>query len=735
MLTATGAEATVDLIDVEVFRKALANLTEEMAITLKRASGSSIVVDTHDFSTAIFDADGEQLAFSGWVTMHCASSRIGVKAAIDIFGSDRNHEPGDAIIINDPYAGGALHQADVGLVMPLFHESSVVAWCFSNVHVIDIGGAAIGGLATTAHDVWEEALRFPPTKIASRGVLDPQWTRFIENAVRMPDAVINDLRGMIASGHTAQRKVDELMDRWGPERFRQLSDAAKDLSEEALREKIRLLPDGVYACQEWVEYDGHGKEELPNLRCRLTVEGDRMRVTLDGDPQIDAPVVGTPAAVIGCLMGALLCMLTFDIPMNEGIWRHIEFDLGPPGTIVNPLPPAPVSLSHVGGGFRAGRAFNDIISQICSLSEAPELRARVAGSPQNAVPCSIFFGSNQFGRPTVSVVLSTAIGVGGGAQSRVDGLDCYGAQTMQGTRMPDVEVFEAQEPMLVLYRRLVTDSGGPGALRGGMGMTEATVLWSIQEMRGIAQSHCERIPPRGFAGGFPGATGRVAVLRQSDVRRELAAGRFPELDLAAAETLPSICGTVIERDDVVLSFAGGGGGLGDPLRREAWAVAADVRDGRVSPAAARDVYGVCLRPHGDVDQQGTDDARAAIRAARLGHTTAEPLAPVELGRTPTVAVTLDHARHEWTCATCGHDLGPASANWRSAAIMTERPVASALPAAGQLVRPRSEGPAVVQRELACPRCGSMLSVDVAMMGDAPDPSRQPVSPQHVGGQQ
>ena len=93
-VTATRADPTVDIIDVEVFRKALANLTEEMAITLKRASGSSIVVDTHDFSTAIFDAAGEQLAFSGWVTMHCASSRIGVRPAIELFGSDPRSRAG-----------------------------------------------------------------------------------------------------------------------------------------------------------------------------------------------------------------------------------------------------------------------------------------------------------------------------------------------------------------------------------------------------------------------------------------------------------------------------------------------------------------------------------------------------------------------------------------------------------------------------------------------------------------
>ena len=149
-------------------------------------------------------------------------------------------------------------------------------------------------------------------------------------------------------------------------------------------------------------------------------------------------------------------------------------------------------------------------------------------------------------------------------------------------------------------------------------MTEATVLWSTGQMRGIAQSHRERIPPRGFAGGFPAGTGRVAVLRHSDVRSALADGRFPDLDLAAAEMLPSICATVLERDDIVLSFGGGGGGLGDPLRRDPNVVGCDVRDARVSAGAAEAIYGVCLRDDGDIDAQATCEARAASDGGGLG---------------------------------------------------------------------------------------------------------------------
>ena len=136
-----ASSTPMDMIDVEVFRKALENLTNEMTITLKRASGSTIVVDTHDFCTAIFDAQGEQLAFSGWVTMHSASSIIGVQETVKLYGRDSSLTRGDAIVLNDPYTAGALHQADVGIVVPLFDLDDVlIGWSFSNVHMLDIGG-------------------------------------------------------------------------------------------------------------------------------------------------------------------------------------------------------------------------------------------------------------------------------------------------------------------------------------------------------------------------------------------------------------------------------------------------------------------------------------------------------------------------------------------------------------------------------------------------------------------
>jgi len=534
----------------------------------------------------------------------------------------------------------------------------------------------------------------------------------IAHAVRIPDAVLNDLRGMIAANHTAQRKVDELVERYGVDGFSRLSDASKDLSEVALREKVAKLPDGVYTAEEWIEYDGHGVEELLRIECELTIDGDRMRIALSGDPQINAPISGVPASVIGSVMSAMLCMLTYDIPMNEGVWRHVEFDLGEVGSVINAQPPAPVSLSHVGAGFRAGRAFNDVVAQACALSESEEMRSRVAAKPQNAVPSALLFGLNQFGRPTVSVLLATSIGVGGGAQTIGDGIDCYGAQSMQGTRMPDVEVFEAQEPWLVLRRRLIPDSGGPGTTRGGMGLEETSILWSTEEMRGVAQSHCERVPPAGVSGGLPGAGGRIELIRGSDAREQLGAGRYPSFVGIEREQPPSICELAIRRDDVLVMSAGGGGGVGDPLRRDPERVARDLREERISAAAAREVYGVEVDAAGEVAVAATEALRRRVRAERLGAGGAEPSRPVDGAADP--AAPLREGEDGWSCSACREPLGGLGDGWRGGAVHAEEPAAEALAGRGQLVRPRAAGPPVLERRAICPGCGSLLAVEIAI---------------------
>jgi N-methylhydantoinase B len=187
------ATSDYDVIAAEVHRKALQNLTNEMAITLVRTSGSPIVTDAKDFSTCLMDTKPEHLGFASYVLFHVGSSLIGTQVIASLVGEDEIR-PGDGWIVNDPHTGGAMHQGDVSVIMPTFYQGEHLGWSFSNMHVLDIGGVGISGYAPGAHDVYQEGLRFPPVRIIRDGAIDNEWEHFIAANVRAPGPVLNDIR-------------------------------------------------------------------------------------------------------------------------------------------------------------------------------------------------------------------------------------------------------------------------------------------------------------------------------------------------------------------------------------------------------------------------------------------------------------------------------------------------------------------------------------------------------------
>jgi N-methylhydantoinase B len=703
-----------ELVEAEVFRKRLENLTTEMAITLGRTSGSIHVTESKDFSTALFDADGEQIGFSGWVSFHVASSVLGVAAVRDTHELE-DIRPGDIYCCNDPYTSGAQHQGDVGVVMPFFDGEELVGWGFVNEHVADVGGSAIGGMAPAARDVFSEALRLPGVRIGRDYRLDPEWRRLIEVSVRVPGPVLNDIQSMVAGNNVGQAKLGKLIERYGLERFRNLSAVAKDLSEKALRQRIESMSSGTFRATDWCEYDGHGDDLLLDVSCELTVAGDNLRFAFSSEsPQIDAFVNGAEPAVLGQCMTALLCLIAYDIPVNAGLWRPIEFDLGPEGTVVNPVPPAPVSNAHMEIGMRVAKLTVDVLSQACALSDDPALRSRVAGQPHDGFPVALLFGPNQHGEPWVTVFQDTAVGVGAGAQSIGDGLDCAGAHCMLGCGMPDIETQEQVDPKIFLYRRIATSSGGAGSNRGGLGIEEAAVVRGTERIAGVGLSSVERVPPSGFGGGQPGAASAYFVLPGTDVLDQFAAGRLPTLDEDVPSRVqpPSKTGDlVLDEGDVIVLRGGGGGGLGDPLFRAPDLVADDLRAGYISLLVAERCYGVLVDGEGAVDIDATERQRATIRGERLGGDARRPAkAPYDTGVPVTVKGGTAH------CAGCETELG--SAAGLESAVRRQRPLVETFRALEMEVRERPAGLAEAQiQEAFCPGCGSALAVSVVVVDE------------------
>jgi N-methylhydantoinase B len=704
-----------DVIEAEIHRKALENLTKEMAITLVRTSGSPVVYEAKDFSTCFFDTEPEHLGFSGYVLFHIGSSLLGTQKVKELGHTDLR--PGDGYIVNDPRRGGAMHQGDVGVIMPMFYEEELLGWGFANMHVLDVGGVGVSGYAPGARDVYQEGIRFPPIRIIRDGAIDTAWEDFIGANVRAPGPVLNDIRSMISANNVGNQKLRSIVDQFGLQDYRDLCTVNKGLTEQLFRERIERIPDGIYEAIDWTEFDGHGGDDLLlEMRLRLTVDGSDLNFEFSGVPQIDAFVNSAQGAMYGQCMTAVMVMLIYgDFPVNAGLWRPVSIDLGEEGTIVNSTDPVPCSNAHSEVGMRACKLTKDVLSQAMSLSDDAEIRGRLAGQTQDGFPAVNLFGPNQHGGVSVVFYVDNATGQGGGAQTTGDGQDSYGCSCMTGCGIADVETHEAMDPVLWLWRRIIPNSGGPGQFRGGQAIEQGFTLLYSEQMAGPGFNACSQTPPRGFGGGYPASAGTYYPIDGTNLMELIEAGRLPldgALEGQKRDVPSKIAHMVMNRTDVQVWKSGGGGGVGDPLLRDPAMVADDVRNGWITAEHAANAYGVALDPRsGEADPEGTRLLRDQIRAERIG---GQPERALAEPRTPGAAVRVDDEAGQWLCGHCGAELGGIDENWRAAgAVARERPITERYAELGMYVRPRSEPPTVTLREYFCPACAAALTVDVA----------------------
>lgn len=703
-----------DPISVEIHRKALVNIVNEMAITLTRTSGSPVVYEVQDFATALLDRAGEHLAMSSTLIFHAGSSLMGTRLVIETLG-DQPVRKGDGWILNDPFEGGALHQADVAIITPTFYGDEHIGWAFSNVHVADIGGSGVSGFAPGAASVYEEGLRFPATRIIENSVLDPNWARYIANNVRVAPLVLNDIRSMIAASNVAQEKLTAVVERYGLERFQEYCEINKSLTEEALRARIELIPEGRYEVREMVEYDGQGMDEVLDLSLVLTVERSQMTFEFSGSDQITALINGTVGVAHGWTMTALLTSLGYgDLPFNAGMWRPISIGLGRPGTIVNAVLPAPVSGAHGSTGIAIMRAVKAAFNQAFSLSADPTIRSRVAALGETGGAMSPLAGVGRGGFPAVIFLMDGIAGIGGGAQSLFDGQDVYGSTTMLGVGLPSIETNEANNPVLYHWRRLVPNSGGPGLHRGGLSLEIGHSLYDTDSAQGALVIAAAQEPANGVGGGFPGGNGLIQPIHETNVAERIEAGMLTldsTIEGRTPETASNVGNFRARRGDVLILRAGAGAGLGDPLLRNPHLVARDVADGYITAHHAIAAYGVAVLDDGQVDEAATAELREDIRRHRIGGIPETAQRPP---RDPGVALEL--TGEGWSCASCSSNLAAEAGNWREGAVSRTAPAAERMAGLGMYTRPRKGAHPIMLTEYFCPACAAALGTDVHQEG-------------------
>jgi N-methylhydantoinase B len=696
-----------DLVSTEIFARKLYSIAQEMGQTMIRTSGDPVIAEANDFSTVVTDANGELLA-SAYLTYHLGAARQTIRHLLDVVPEQDIH-PEDAWICNDPHTTGACHAPDLGIVRPMFADGEVIAWCWAEAHMMDIGGMAPGGFAPDAYECYAEGLRFPGVKIVSRGtIIDDIW-RLIAANFRVPDRNLNEIRCFIAACNTADARVADIVAEHGVDGFKRLSEAAKQLTERAARRRIESLPDGVYTARDYVEHNGH-VNDLYELVCHATVDGGNLTFDFTGSAaQTDGFINVAHGSALSAAVTPLFMTLVPDVPINEGLIRALDF-VFPRGTLVNPEMPAPTSSGHMETGLRVTKLVATLLGHMQADSSDAFVREHVMAPFHDGVPLTTFYAPNEAGEWVPFLDLDAQSG-GSGAQLQLDGIDAAGPTPCLDNKLPDLEVYEQQNPVLFLWRKLNLGSGGIGRKRGGLGLDVAWTPWRTPGGTTTAISACNQVPPPGLLGGYPGSGGGFRVARETNIEALLRGGTLPSsfdgLQGSQEDLESKNFGVPMNAGDIIWMHSGGGGGIGDPLERDVELVAQDVRDRYLDADIAAVAYGVRLDADGAVDAEQTSRTRDALRVERKSWPSWSAAASADQPFVP--ADPSDQAAT--SCERCSTELSAPGEDFRRHVPTRQRNAAEALAEVGGWVAPR-EGVDIA--EFACPSCGALLSVEVVV---------------------
>lgn len=587
---------SIDPITLEVLTQGLISVVREMRATVMRTAKSVAIYEAKDFSCGLFAPDSQVVAQSEDIGSHVVPMPWTVQSAMEKLGDGL--EPGDVILVNDPYVGGT-HLNDVTIISPVFLDGRLIFFPAVREHWPDVGGMVPGSMSGNATEIYQEGIRIPPIKIMERGQMNDAALEILMANMRVPEERIGDFEAGIAACHVAETRIRELCERYGVEQLLEAVRLDLDRAETRMRACIRDLPDGVYCYEDYLETYPKGEFEPLLLPLSLTIEGDRMKADFTGaSRQVPVPVNSTLAVSAASVFIAVKSIFDPDAPLNQGSFRPIEV-VAPEGTIVNVTRPAPAG-SH--GEIRK----RVIATMVGALSQvAPD---KVAGDLCRSSFHNLLGGyDTRSGREWVHYEWS---GGGNGGFAEADGpsamapFDWGDLVTVQPS-----EVIESRFPLLVEYSELDTDSGGPGRSRGGLAMRRRIRL-TAPDARYSLLSDGAIVPAFGVLGGQSGKPLSSWVETADEQVEEFS-------------TPGKVGGHLVEDGERVVLRSAGGGGYGDPLDRAAEAVAEDYLLGYISDVSMRDHYGVVLDDQFKVEQQETATLRTRLRAIRLTVATAK----------------------------------------------------------------------------------------------------------------
>ena len=557
------AGTKIDPILLSVYARTFKSITDEMSISMEQTTRSPILCEAKDYVTGLYDGDGNMLEQTENLPILAFSRAPVCKYIKDYFGDDLH--PGDVIFHNDVFSLGNQNN-DVAVYKPIFHSGKLVAWTAVKGHQADIGGNVRGGYNPNAVEVWQEALRIPPVKVVEKGKLRKDVWNLIFANIRL-DIVQHDMKAEMGACTVGERRLLELLDKYGLESYEAHKQALFEATRKMMEAEIAKIPNGNYSGEGYIYYDG--RHEGSKFTIRVDIEVKDRHIKFDysrTDAQTNGFVNGTFTSSASATILTLLQMVNPDIPHNEGMVQPIEIVI-PEGTVLNAAYPKATTFGN----------------HLCPPNADAIQRALSAVMPDrvtagwNNLLCSLTTGTDPEKNEQYVDIGFMGLKGGSGAMLGMDGYDHIGMIDASGGVLDqDYEMFEQQTPHRLVKHELLADSAGAGEWRGGLGVETIFEIGS-EDTQLVTFGDGDFEPAFGLFGGKDAGLNFIRL-------------HYPDGSTVVPKNKDLITG--VPKGTVYHQVASGGGGYGNPKKRDRKVLAEEVRNGVISKEAAMRDYGM-----------------------------------------------------------------------------------------------------------------------------------------------
>ncbi|MEQ8926291.1 MAG: hydantoinase B/oxoprolinase family protein [Fulvivirga sp.] len=498
-----------------LFQNRFMSVALDMGAMLERTSFSVNIKERLDFSCAILDAQGDLIINAPHIPVHLGSLGVCVKSVL----SQLEIAEGDVVITNHPQFGGS-HLPDVTLISGVFHDHQLIGYVANRAHHAEIGGMTPGSMPVNATSLNEEGVIIPPMYLMKSAESRIDELKELLSSSEFPTRSINenmaDVNGALASIQLGIRELNKLCEQYGSDKIRANLASIKDFSASLLKSKLKQLKPGNYEAVEALD-DGS------KLCAKVTISTDSVEFDFNNTSAVHAGNLNAnPAIVQSVILYILRLIVDEDIPLNEGLMKHVKVNL--PTCLLNP------DFDHrqpavVGGNTEVSQRLTD------TILKALEMAACSQGTMNN-----LLFGNDSFG------YYETICG-GTGAGYNFNGHDAI-HQHMTNTKITDPEIIELKYPVRLDAFKIRKNSGGAGQFKGGNGVCRSFTF--LDELTLTILSQHRTVEPYGLNGGNPGKKGEQNLIRKNGERIELSSSDVQQ----------------VKNGDKLIVKTPGGGGFG-----------------------------------------------------------------------------------------------------------------------------------------------------------------------------